>query len=106
VDTVCTVAVVPPHEEPLARFLRGAGTLKIARTGEGFGRSVTLWQALVDLPEAAYPLIVENHRLSRQRLLWQAAQNFRVARDHLDADSLSKLRALLLEEGWDPDFLP
>lgn len=95
-------AVVPLYQRPVERFLNGDGELTLGVEGPTF----TIWEALLDLPEATLPMYVEGEVLDRRTLLLRAGETLTMrpqAAESIGPDRRARVVELFKAElGCDP----
>jgi hypothetical protein len=66
---MATEAEIPGYMDPIFRFKNGDGELTVAGNGAAFN----LWDALRMMDDQEFPIVIGQHRLSRDELLESAA---------------------------------
>jgi hypothetical protein len=103
-----TIATVPPAEDPLIRFAQGLGELAIIQYhAKPFEQPMAfkVWEALLHLDDADYPIFVRGYYWSRKKLAKFVAEILSSDEVIISSEHRAELTKICLAFGYDPSGL-
>lgn len=92
--------VILHWEDPITRFLKGLGELRVSPCGPAF----TLWEALIHIKDSQFPTQVQGWEFSKPELLARAVNNLNAgdpasAKAAVGAEGLARIKDLCRQAG-------